>query len=193
LTILSLAAQIFVLEGSVTLTYLFVRDKFNWTIGDYNLYAATSTVMQIFGNIIGIYILSKLFGVSEIVLAIIAYASAMSEYIIVAFAVVPWQLYLATCITLLKGVATPMCRSMLASVVPANEIGKIYAITTSIESLAPIGSAPTYTFVYNYTIDNFPGAYNLLSAMILLGCVLYISIVYVFNRRRQIVTYGPID
>lgn len=81
-------------EGSVTLTYLFVRDKFDWTIGDYNLYAATSTVMQIFGNIIGIYILNRWFGVSEIVLAILGYASAMSEYIIVAFAMVPWQLYL---------------------------------------------------------------------------------------------------
>lgn len=81
-------------EGSSTLTYLFVRDKFGWTIANYNFYAATSTVMQIFGNIIGIYILSKLFGVSEITLAVIAYASASSEYIIAAFAIYPWQLYL---------------------------------------------------------------------------------------------------
>lgn len=50
--------------------------------------------MQIFGNIIGIYVLSKIFGVSEIILAVIAYGSAMSEYIIAAFAIYPWQLYL---------------------------------------------------------------------------------------------------
>lgn len=151
--------------------------------------------MQIFGNIFGIYVLSRIFGLSEIVLAILAFGSAMSECIMVAFAGSPWQLYigkilrndrvatitefilenfLATCITLLKGVGTPMCRSILAGVTPSNEIGKIYSITTSIESLAPIGSAPLYTFVYNNTIDTLPGAYNLLSATILLGCVLYI-------------------
>lgn len=78
----------------------------------------------------------------------------------------------ATVITLLKGVATPLCRSILASTAPSGEIGKIYALTTSLESLAPIGSAPAYTFVYTYTIDTFPGAFNLLSASILLICVL---------------------
>lgn len=67
-----------------------------------------------------------------------------------------------------------MCRSILASVAPTHEVGKIYALTTSIESLAPIGSAPVYTFVYSYTIDDFPGAFNLLSASILSGCAIYI-------------------
>lgn len=80
-------------EGNVTLFYLFVRNKFDWTIGQYNLYAATSTLMQVFGNIIGIKILSKLLGISEIMIALIANTSAMSEYIVAAFAMYPWQLY----------------------------------------------------------------------------------------------------
>lgn len=81
-------------EGNVTLFYLFTRNTFDWTIAQYNLYAATSTIMQVFGNIIGMYILSKLLGMSEIMIALIAYGSGMTEYIIAAFAMAPWQLYL---------------------------------------------------------------------------------------------------
>lgn len=81
-------------EGSVTLSYLFMRDKFGWMISDYNLYASTNVVVQIFGNIIGIYILSKMFGVSEFIIAMIAYGSSMAEYIIVGLAAYSWELYL---------------------------------------------------------------------------------------------------
>lgn len=70
-----------------------MRERFGWRIDDYNLYAATTIVVQIFGNIIGIYILSKMLSVSEIIIAMIAYSSSMIEYIIVGFAVHPWQLY----------------------------------------------------------------------------------------------------
>lgn len=77
-------------------------------------------------------------------------------------------------IVLLKGVAVPMCRSFLAALVPSNEIGKIYSMTTSMESLAPITSAPIYTFIYNYTIDSYPGAFNFFSATMYLMCILII-------------------
>lgn len=81
----------------------------------------------------------------------------------------------ASIIVMLKGVAVPMCRAYLASLVPSCEIGKIYSMTTSMESLAPIGSAPIYTFIYNYTIDTYPGAFNFFSASVYLYCVLLIT------------------
>lgn len=70
-----------------------MRERFDWQIEDYNLYAATNIIVQVFGNILGIYILSKMFGVSEILIVVIAYASSMVEYTIVGSAVYPWQLY----------------------------------------------------------------------------------------------------
>lgn len=83
-------------EGSVTLSYLFMREKFDWTIGNYNTYAATNIIVQVAGNVIGIYILSKMFGISEILIAAIAYSSSMTEYIIVGLANQSWQLYAGT-------------------------------------------------------------------------------------------------
>lgn len=80
-------------EGSVTLSYLFLRERFNWAISDYNFYTASNIVVQIFGNIFGIYILSRMFGVSEILIAMIAYGSSMTEYIFIGCAAQSWQLY----------------------------------------------------------------------------------------------------
>lgn len=80
-------------EGSVTLSYLFLRERFDWAISDYNFYTASNIIVQIFGNIFGIYVLSRMFGVSEILIAMIAYASSMTEYIFIGCAAYPWQLY----------------------------------------------------------------------------------------------------
>lgn len=46
------------------------------------------------------------------------------------------------------------------------------------ESLAPIGAAPMYTLIYNYTLDKYPGAFNFFSAIIYLYCILLITWVY---------------
>lgn len=74
-----------------------------------------------------------------------------------------------------KGVAIPMCRAYLSSLVPSCEIGKIYSMTTSMEALAPIGAAPIYTFIYNYTIDTYPGAFNFISAAVYVYCIVLLS------------------
>lgn len=44
-------------------------------------------------------------------------------------------------------------------------------MTTSMESLAPIGAAPLYTLIYNYTIDTYPGAFNFFSAYVYFMCI----------------------
>lgn len=81
----------------------------------------------------------------------------------------------ASIVVMLKGIAVPMCRAYLASLVPSCEIGKIYSMTTSMESLAPIGAAPMYTLIYNYTLEKYPGAFNFFSAIIYLYCILLIT------------------
>lgn len=81
-------------EGAVSLSYLFMRRKFGWTIDDYNQYVAANIIVQILGNVIGIYILSKKFGISETIIAVIAFGSSMTEYIIDGVATHTWIIYL---------------------------------------------------------------------------------------------------
>lgn len=70
-----------------------MREKFKWMITDYNLYAAFNVICQVFGNIFGTYVLNKMFGIPEILMAIIGYFSAMAEYIIAGLASYSWQFY----------------------------------------------------------------------------------------------------
>lgn len=83
----------FVLEGSVALSFLFMREKFKWMITDYNFYSAFNVICQVFGNIFGTYVLNKMLGIPEILMAILGYFSAMLEYIIVGLADYSWELY----------------------------------------------------------------------------------------------------
>lgn len=103
---------------------------------------------------------------SESLLAIVASANSIVDYGIKAIATQPWHLYAGSVIALLKAIASPMCRSILANTVPAKEVGKLYALTTALESLTPLGSAPLYSLVYSSTIAFYPGAFNLISAAV---------------------------
>ncbi|KAJ6642007.1 hypothetical protein Bhyg_06953 [Pseudolycoriella hygida] len=87
-----------------------------------------------------------------------------------------------------------MCRSILSNLVPAaNEVGKIYSLTTSLESISPLGSAPLYSYVYSNTLGTFPGAFNVISAgLYSINCILLI-IVYIFLRRYPPVDYETVD
>lgn len=76
-----------------------MRDKFKWMITDYNLYSAFNVICQVFGNIIGTYVLNKMFGIPEILMAIFGYFSAMTEYIVVGLADYSWELYVGKLIS----------------------------------------------------------------------------------------------
>lgn len=70
-----------------------MREKFKWRVPDYNLYNAFNVICQVIGNILGTYVLNKMFGIPELLMAITGYASAMTEYIITGLAEYSWELY----------------------------------------------------------------------------------------------------
>lgn len=104
-------------------------------------------------------------------MAILAYLSFAADYAIKAMASEPWHLYAAIGVAFMRFVSSPMCRTILADSVPANEIGKIYALTTCIEWMSALVAAPLYTYVYDTTLSFYPGAFNLISAAVCLFCV----------------------
>lgn len=62
-------------------------------ITDYNLYDAFNVVCQIVGNILGVYVLNQMLGIPVLILAMVGYFSAMTEYIVAGLASYSWQLY----------------------------------------------------------------------------------------------------
>lgn len=72
-----------------------MRKKSEWMITDYNLYAAFYVICQVLGNIFGTYVLNKMFRIPEIMMAIIGYFSAITEYIVAGLASYSWELYVS--------------------------------------------------------------------------------------------------
>ena len=51
-------------------------------------------------------------------------------------------------------------RSIVSKIVAPSEIGTVFSLVSSMDSLVPIFVGPGLTELYNYTIDYFPGTYT---------------------------------
>ena len=50
-------------------------------------------------------------------------------------------------------------RSIVSKIVAPSEIGTVFSLVSSMDSLVPIFVGPGLTELYNYTIDYFPGTF----------------------------------
>ncbi|XP_058828281.1 tetracycline resistance protein, class D-like isoform X2 [Topomyia yanbarensis] len=192
LIISALGASIFAM-GTGTVYFLFLRERFGWTVKEFSFYDATIIVFMIIGNLVGVYGVKKYFGLSESVLAAIGFCCYAIDSGIRGVAYQPWHLYLAIVITMMKGIAGPMGRAVISNTAPPNDIGKIFSLTTSIESLTPLISAPVYTYVYKKTLPWYPGAFNLISAIVYFFCLCLMILVKIFEGMYQATTYTSIN
>lgn len=154
----------FTTHGSHTVFYLFTRQKFGWNLQDMTLYESGTMLMTVFGSIIGLVVLKKLMGLSDLAMSMISLISLLIDALIKTVANYSWQLYVASAIALFKLISGPMLRSILSVIVSKSEVSKIYSFTTSIEAIAVLGAAPLYTSVYSSTLTTFPSAFNLITA-----------------------------
>ena len=148
------------------MSYLFVRDKFGWSTRENSFYDATGMLVLVIGTTFWVFLFKRIFKLSDISLAIIGLISATSSSLVKAFASEPWHLYLSIGVAFLAGIYSPMMRSVITKTVPSSEIGKLFSITTSFEAISVLGAAPLYTYIYTITYKHFPGAYNLITAIV---------------------------
>ncbi|XP_061389293.1 probable peptidoglycan muropeptide transporter SLC46 [Musca vetustissima] len=172
---------IFVLDGAMTVFYLFVREKFQWTVRDFTYYETISHVTSMFGALVGFLILRKVFRMSVVTLALLAFLSDIFRSVIQGMAYAPWHLYLAIAAGSLKAVGGPMCRTIVSNIVPATDLGKIFSIKNILQSLAPFVAAPLYTVIYKASLTTFPGLFNVVSAALYFIAFLFILVVFRFK------------
>ncbi|XP_052872510.1 proton-coupled folate transporter-like [Anopheles cruzii] len=188
----ALALNILAMDGTNTVYLLFLREQFGWTVKEYSFYDATSISCIIFGTTAGLYIIRKVFRPSETVLAAIGFCSYAISSAVQGMATLSWQLYLAIGLSFMKGIAGPMSRTVISNTAPPHDIGKIFSLTTSIESLTPLASAPLYNYVYKSTLSWYPGAFNLISAFLYFSCFCIMVFVRIFQSMHQSTTYTSI-
>lgn len=172
---------IFALNGTDNVFYLFVRLKFQWTLQDETIFNSVTMLITTTGSFLGIGIFKKVLKFSDIKIAVIALLSVVINSLILAFSQTPTQMYLASIIAMFKWLGSPMCRSIIAATVPANEIGKVYSFAGFLEASSNLISSPLYTLIYTSTFKFFAGAFYLITAGIY--TINLILIYYVFRLK----------
>ncbi|KAH8285452.1 hypothetical protein KR054_009496 [Drosophila jambulina] len=178
LTMVALTIAIFDMEGEGTVNYMFMQEQFNWTIKDFSLFNASRIVIQIVGSIVGMVVLRRVLKLSIVTMAMLSLACCVLESTVRATAVYWQEMYLGMTLGMMRGVMGPMCRAILSHVAPSTEVGKIFALTTSMESVSPLGAAPLYTTVYKATVESYPGAFNFISAGLYFVCYTLIAVIF---------------
>ncbi|XP_065368039.1 probable peptidoglycan muropeptide transporter SLC46 [Calliphora vicina] len=173
--------SIFVLDGAMTVFYLFVREKFQWTVREFTFYETISHVTSVFGALIGFLIMRKVFNLSVVTLALVAFFSDIIRSIIQGVATEAWHLYLGIAAGALKAVGGPMCRTIVSNIVPTTDLGKIFSIKNILQSIAPFLAAPLYTIIYKASLTSFPGLFNIISAIFYFVAFIFLLFVLRFK------------
>ncbi|KAH8284796.1 hypothetical protein KR054_001181 [Drosophila jambulina] len=163
MVMMSLTLCVFAMEGENTVNYMFMRKQFDYTVQDYSVFNAARAVIQLVGSTLAMVLLRRLLGVSTIVMTLLAFACCVLESTVRATAVYGSEMYLALILGMMRGVMSPMCKAILSTVTPSSELGKIFSLTTSLQSISPLGAAPLYTAVYQATVQFYPGIFNFIS------------------------------
>jgi len=188
LLILILAMIVFTFNGNSTVGYLFVREKFSWTLKQSNQFDSYSIVCSLIGSVIGFAILKKVLKFSDISLTCLALFCYILDSFLKAFATESWQMYTITSVTLFKILASPMIRTLMSTIIPHDEIGKIFSITTSFEALSTFAASPLYTIVYKSTFTTFAGAFFLITAGVnILNLLIAFYIAYLKKIRESLI------
>ena len=107
------------------------------------------------------------------------------NYLIIAFAMNEWMLYIGGVVAILDVTSTTMYRSMISKNVHANEVGKVFSIVGTFQALLPFMSGPAFNFLYKSTVKSFPSAWVYLIIGIRMTNFLILLIVNIGMRKER--------
>ncbi|XP_016927744.2 probable peptidoglycan muropeptide transporter SLC46 [Drosophila suzukii] len=185
LVTLAMFLSIFVFDGVMTVMYLFVREKFHWTVRDYTFFETVSHLVPMIGALIGFLILRKVFRLSVVTLALLAFFSEILNNLAKGFATMPWHMYLSVTLGVFRSISGPMCRTIVSNIVPPSDLGKIFSIKNVLQSFAPFVAAPLYTLIYKRSLTTYPGLFNFVSSFLYLLSFVFIGYVLRIKYRHK--------
>lgn len=166
--ILSLMAAMCVLVfvfGTTGVDYLYTKRKFGWTYDQYVHLGLVEVFVGVAGNSVVLPLVSYKLQVDDSVIGFVGSLFKIASLIIKGLAAQPWMLYLSSCVNFPGGLPLIIIRSMMSKIIPSDELGMIFSMLASWESILPLVSHPLCTLVYNATIKDFPGTVYLMSSL----------------------------
>lgn len=91
--------------------------------------------------------------------------------------------YISMPLTAIGGIALIGSRSYLTKIVGRDEIGRLMSFMSAMDTLVPMVSSSIFTFIFNYTIDKYPGTVYQLTAFLILIPILSMMWIDLYTER----------
>ena len=134
--------------------FVFVEDKFGWTIQYYNKWMATYYAFSSIGFLLVTFVLSTFIS-DPIQSAIGCFMGGVFCYLIgISNQNREWTMWLASSFGLLRLLPSVIARSTTSKIATSNEIGSIFSVYSSLECVIPLVVTPFGTSLFNYSLSH---------------------------------------
>ena len=136
--------------GERAYQFLFVKRLFSWGVSQYSWYNTTASLVSSLAMFILFPIFHRL-KINENFIIIISCLSQIGGALTRGLSTKAWIFYFSTAVDFGTSIVSPPIRAQISYCVEPHELGKIFAMLASVESLIPILATNVYTRLYNAT------------------------------------------
>ena len=129
---------------------------------------------------------TSLFPSSSPIIGIISVLSKSCYYLVLTSSSKEWMVFLAGAVCMEGGMGNIVNRSLLAHLVPQEELGKVYGLLAILDAILPFIVCPVSTFLYKQTQHSLPASFCLLNSLIMVAAAVVFLLVYSIVQRDNI-------
>lgn len=167
LLIMALLFDSLPVSGEGGFRYLYTKLSLGWTHTEYSHWSTFASVLSSLTMIVVVPVLSVAVGMPDGWMGVVGGVSRTISNFMYGLVNRPkdeWLIWTGAVVASLKNLAPVSIRSLLSKLAGPQDVGKVYAVMATLESLLEFASAPMYKAVYTATNSTRPGTFNFLSA-----------------------------
>ncbi|KAA0199013.1 hypothetical protein HAZT_HAZT002235 [Hyalella azteca] len=160
--------------GTVDFLYLYMELRFGWDYSSFVYYTIASMMVDLTGTGLIMFFASYRLGAPDCVLGLVCSVILAASRTALGLATTVSMLFLSSGLSFCGIVPLVVIRSQLSKSVSPEEVGKVFSLVSSVESILPMISLPGFTELFKLTLDYMPGAiFFAAAASFALGACLY--------------------
>ncbi|XP_075528513.1 putative peptidoglycan muropeptide transporter SLC46 [Dermacentor variabilis] len=187
--------------SSSGIAYFYVRKMYSWTVAYYSTVQSVSTAVGVVLNVPIVFLFVKVLKISDPAMALVGCCFAAAQMVILGLAYEEWLYYLQCLVGLPTFLGQVGVRTHLSKLVAPDEVGKVFSLMASFESVVPIIGEVLLTTIFNQSIGFLPGMPYLVAAgisCIAVGLTAYVTKVHRYSIKYQDmskseISSGPIN
>jgi len=186
----SLVVSVYI--GELSIVFYFLQLRYNVDTTQYSYLQACDTIARSIGLLLLVPLLHKLFHIPDEILGVLACLSYLVRTLIFALCTEGWMIYLGSFATVLAAAVTVAVRSTFSKIFSREELGQVFAVVGTAESLFPLLASVAYSQLYKATVTTLPSAAMFMTMSFMCTAILALSLSY-WIRLRITVTLAVRD